>query len=291
MPHNHDHTAKNLKTAFFLNLGFSLIELVGGILTNSLAIVSDAIHDFGDSFVLALSWFAERISKRGKDSKFTFGYRRVSLVGALINAGVLLIGAVMVLREAIPRLWEPQQPDPVGMLALALLGILVNGLAVLRLRHEESLNSRMVFLHLMEDILGWTAIFVVSILMLFFDVPILDPILSILISIIILIAIYRILRQTMRIVLQGVPKNIDLDDVRKKITAIDGIETIHDLHLWTLDGEFNILTAHVVLEIDAKTSELLPLKTQIRSTLQNLGIQHVTMEFETFDEACDHLNC
>ncbi len=291
MSRGHDHTTKNLKTAFFLNLGFSLIELVGGILTNSLAIISDAVHDFGDSFILSLSWLAERVSHRGGDSRFTFGYRRVSLVGALINAGVLLIGAVMVLREAIPRLWAPQQPDPVGMLALAVLGILVNGFAVLRLRHEESLNSRMVFLHLMEDVLGWLAIFVASILMLFFDVPILDPILSILISTIILIAIYRILRQTMRIVLQGVPKDFDLDEVRKKITTINGIETIHDLHLWTLDGEFNILTAHVVLETDTKTSELLSLKTTIRSTLKDLGIQHVTIEFETFDEACDEINC
>ncbi|MEZ4848186.1 MAG: cation diffusion facilitator family transporter [Bacteroidia bacterium] len=179
--HNHDHAhhqhhgTGNIKVAFFLNLGFTLIEIVGGILTNSVAIISDAIHDLGDSLSLGLSWYFQSLSGKKGDAQFSFGYQRFSLLGAVINSIVLVIGGILVLQEAIPRLWEPTQPHAEGMIYLAILGIVVNGAAVLRLRKGSSINEEVVFSPL-EDA-GMGSRLIAAIVMQFINTPILDPLL------------------------------------------------------------------------------------------------------------------
>lgn len=295
MSHNHEHhqhhPTGNIRTAFFLNLFFTLIEIVGGILTNSVAILSDALHDFGDSISLGLSWYFQKLSKKKRDQNFTFGYRRFSIFGAIINSIVLVIGSLFIIIVSFPRLLNPQQPNAEGMIILAILGILVNGAAVLKLKKGTSLNEKVVSLHLMEDVLGWVAVLVASIVMTFQNIPILDPVLSLLIAAYILFNVFKNLKGALKIILQAIPSNIDLGRLEKKIASLNGINGVHDTHLWTMDGEYNVLTIHIVLEENKDLEGLASLKQAIRDELHEEHIQHITIEFETKDEQCVHADC
>ena len=295
--HNHDHShhhhqgTGNIKVAFFLNLGFTLIEIVGGILTNSVAIISDAIHDLGDSLSLGLSWYFQSLSKKKSDAKFSFGYQRFSLLGAVVNSMVLVIGGILVLQEAIPRLWEPTQPDAEGMIYLAILGILVNGAAVLRLRKGSSINEEVVSLHLLEDVLGWIAVLIAAIVMQFINAPILDPLLSILITAWVLWNVYRNLRKSFEIMLQAVPRDKDITELKEQIQEIPEISNVHDIHLWTLDGEKDIFTVHVKVEKVDDFNKQATVKVAIRQILAEKHIEHVTIEVESVEENCAQVDC
>lgn len=295
--HNHDHShhhhqgTSNIKLAFFLNLGFTIIEIVGGVLTNSVAIISDAIHDLGDSLSLGLSWYFQSLSKKKSDAKFSFGYQRFSLLGAVVNSMVLVIGGILVLQEAIPRLWEPPQPDAEGMIYLAILGILVNGAAVLRLRKGSSINEEVVSLHLLEDVLGWIAVLITAIVMQFIDAPILDPLLSIFITAWVLWNVYRNLRKSFSILLQAVPGDKDITGLKKQIQDIAEVSNVHDIHLWTLDGEKDIFTVHVKVEKVNDFDKQAAVKTAIRQILSEKQIEHVTIEVESIEEDCEQVDC
>ncbi len=286
-----NNSEKNISYAFFLNFGFTIIEIIGGFLTNSVAILADAVHDFGDSISLGLAWYLQKVSRKGSDHKYSYGYKRFSLLGAIINSVILLVGSVFILSETIPRIIQPQAPDVKGMFILAILGILVNGAAVIRLRKGNSINEKVVSLHLWEDVLGWIAILIGSVLMYFFDIPIVDPILSILISIYILIHVFRNIKISMRIILQGTPVEIDLNEVTKELLAFEDIEAIHDLHIWSVDGNYHVVTTHVVLNKALPMDQLATLKFKIREKLLELKIHHVTLEFETGDEICSLDTC
>lgn len=230
--HDHSHQATgNIRFAFFLNLGFTIIEIIGGLLTNSVAILSDALHDFGDSISLGLAWYFQKLSRKGSNARYTYGYKRFSLIGALANSLILVAGSLFILSETIPRLIHPQPANEKGMFVLAILGIAVNGLAVLRLKKGNSLNERVVSLHLLEDVLGWAAILVGSVLMFFFDWPFIDPLLSILISIYILVHVSQSIRESMRILLQATPESVDIRHIRERILLLPGISDVHDMHV------------------------------------------------------------
>lgn len=222
MSHHHHHhvdtSTGKIKTAFFLNFVFTIIEIIGGLLTNSMAILSDALHDLGDSLSLGLAWFLQKFSKKGTSESFSFGYRRFSLLAALINSIVLIVGSVFIITEAVPRLFNPPEPHAGGMLAVAVLGIIINGAAVFRLRGGDSMNQKVLSWHLLEDVLGWAAVLFVSILMLFFDLPVLDPLASIGITIFILYNVIKNLVQTMKLFLEAVPADVDLKGSLKKST-------------------------------------------------------------------------
>ena len=283
---NQNSDVKNIKTAFFLNLSFTIIEIIGGIVTNSVAILSDAVHDLGDSFTLGLSWYFQKLSKKPRSNVFTYGYKRFSLLGAIINSLILLVGSVVILLHAIPRLLQPQKPDVTGMILLAIIGVFINGLAVLRLRKGSSINERVVSLHLMEDVLGWIAVLVGAVIMYFIDAPIIDPILSIGITLYIFFNVFRNMRESLRIILQGSPVKISIDEVKKVLLSLTYVDSIHDLHVWSVDGEFNILTIHIVLNKDFTIFYLQELKKDIRRSMLNLGVQHCTIEFELINEEC-----
>ena len=289
--HHHNESEKNISYAFFLNLGFTIIEIIGGLLTNSVAILSDAIHDFGDSISLGLAWYLQKVSKKQSDNKYSYGYRRFSLLGAIINSVILLVGSILILSETIPRIIHPQEPDVQGMFILAILGIAVNGAAVIRLRKGSSLNEKVVSLHLWEDVLGWVAILIGSVIMYFFDVPVIDPILSVLISIYILIHVFRNINTSMRIILQGTPVEINIEDIKKELLSFAEVSEIHDLHLWSIDGNYHVVTTHVVIKEALPMEQLATLKTKIRLKLEELNIQHATIEFETKDEICCLESC
>ncbi|MDR1582164.1 MAG: cation diffusion facilitator family transporter [Prevotellaceae bacterium] len=290
--HEHAHENSNIGIAFFLNLTFSLIEVVGGYLTNSVAIFSDALHDFGDSFSLALAWYFQKLSKKSRDSGYSYGYRRFSLLGALINSVVLLIGSIFVISESINRLVSPEIADAKGMLILAIFGIIINGIAMLKLKKGHSLNERTVSLHLMEDVLGWAAVLVASVVMIFVKIPVLDPILSLGIACYILFNIYNNLRDTLRVILQGTPENIDGEEIERTLLNIEGIESLHDLHLWTMDGEFNISSIHIVVGTNQDNSGITEIKNQVKKVMKQFNIQHSTVEVEQSEEYCEYRdNC
>ncbi|WP_313382287.1 cation diffusion facilitator family transporter [Proteiniphilum saccharofermentans] len=289
--HHHDHhyghtDVKNIRAAFFLNLSFTIIELVGGLITNSVAILSDAVHDLGDSFSLGLSWYFQKVAKRPRTKEYTYGYKRFSLLGAVINSVVLLVGSILILTHAIPRLFNPQHPDVKGMLLLAVLGVIINGMAVLRLRKGSSINERVVSLHLLEDVLGWLAVLVGAGIMYFVDAPFIDPLLSILISLYILYNVYRNIRQSLRIILQGSPSHLDMEEVKRSLLEIGEVQDVHDLHAWSVDGEYNVMTVHVVLRSALPMEAQHRLKLEIRDKLLSMGVQHCTIEFEVADEEC-----
>lgn len=287
MAHDHAHHSGNIRMAFFLNLIFTVVELVGGVWTNSTAILADALHDLGDSFTLGLSWYFENVSRRGRTARFSYGYRRFSLLGALVSAAVLLGASLFVLAESIPRLLHPTMPDARGMIVFALLGIGVNGMAVLRLRGSaQSLNARSVMLHLLEDVLGWIAVLVVSVVLLFRPLPILDPILSMVITLYVLYNVVRNLRRTLSIFLQAVPENVDVEVVEGALESLDGVESVHHTHVWSLDGEHHSLTAHVVVRSNATRDEVMGIKKACKRLLGSLHFTHQTIEIEYADEEC-----
>lgn len=286
--HAHDHgTISNIKVAFFLNLSFSIIEIIGGLLTNSVAILSDALHDLGDSFSLGLSWYFQKTSKKKRDAKYSYGYRRFSLLGAIINSLVLLLGSFFIISESIKRLVSPEQADAKGMFILAIIGIVVNGVAVLRLKKGSSLNERAVSLHLFEDVLGWVAVLIASIVMMFVDVPILDPLLSLGIACFILFNVYKNIREILKVVLQGTPENVDAEKLDKEINKIKGVCSIHDVHLWTMDGQYNISSMHVVVNSGLSQDDIAKLKQNIKEKLYKLNVQHATLEIEQKNEKDD----
>jgi cobalt-zinc-cadmium efflux system protein len=293
-PHTHPHQGQikaNILFAFWLNTGFALLEVAGGLFTNSVAILSDALHDFGDSLSLGLAFYFQRKSVKKSDPFFSYGYKRFSLLGAFINSLVLIVGSVFILQEAVRRLTHPEPANAKGMLVLSVIGIAVNGIAMLRLRSGSSINERVVSLHFLEDVLGWVAVLIGSVVMLFARVPILDPLLSILIAAFILFNVYKNLRQAFRIILQGIPDNVDVGAIRKKIKSLNGITDIHDMHTWTMDGHYNIMTLHLVVKEGTSPSNLERLKQEVRMQLEGLNIQHVTIETESEDQVCELKEC
>ena len=279
--HDHGHGSdRRIATAFALNLFFALVEIAGGLWTNSLAVLSDALHDLGDSVALGLTWHFSRISQRKGDETFTFGYRRFSLLGALVMALVLFGGGFVVLFEAIPRLMSPEASDPRGMIYLAIGGILVNGLAALRMRGGRGLSERIVTWHFVEDVLGWIAVLIAGVAMSITRIAILDPVLSILITFYVLWNVGRRLKETLVILLQGMPKGLTMSGIQGTIRGVRGVCDVHHTHIWSLDGQRHVLTTHVVAD-GARTLEgTAELRGAIREALKPLGIVHTTIEVE-----------
>jgi len=285
--HHHHTTTDNIKIAFALNLGFALLELIGGLAINSVAILSDALHDLGDSISLGLAWFFEKFSNRESDEKYPYGYGRFSLLSALINAIVLVLGSYIILSEAIKRLLEQEPTQPLGMIGFALLGILVNGAAALRLRNEESQNAKIVGWHLMEDVIGWIAVLIGGILMLLFGLPFIDPVLAIILSIYVLYNVLKNLKETLGLFLQRTPKNVDMDLIKGELCNCANVSSAHDTRVWSLDGERHVLSTHLVIAEDASKEDILRIKRECKESLYAVAnLSHITIEVEYPGESC-----
>ena len=282
MAHNHIHlhsegTGRNILSAFFINLTFTIISLTGGWLTNSMAIISDSIHDLGCTVSIALAWVFERIAGHKPTSHFTFGYRRFTLLGAFVNAFILLSGSAVVLYESIGRMAHPEEVNAEGMLWFALLAILFKGLAVWRTWKGSSVNQRMVSLHLLGDCLGWVAVLLGSIVMLFVEIPLLDPILSVCISLYILYNVVHNLIVAFRIVLEGVPADVNYKALKAEVAALSGIAEINELRVWSLDNEHHAAEVHLTTAL-ATLDEIEVLKESLRTTLEKYGVMMSTIE-------------
>ncbi len=302
MTHHHSHSHHDhqvdrhyspLAIVFWLNFIFSIFEFFGGIWINSVAVQSDALHDFGDSITFGLAYFMEKLSKKPASTHFSYGFQRLSLFSALISAGILISGSVFILTSATEKLLNSDQnlPNLQGMVFFSIVGILVNGTAAYRVYSGRTLNEKILTWHLLEDVLGWTAILFSTSIMYVWPAPMLDPILSILITIIILFGVWRNTQEAFRIFLQGVPKHLNIEKIKNEIKKNNDIIDIHDIHIWSLDGEQHVLTLHVVLKKLLSPEQSTSLKHKIKSELQSHGKIHVTMEIETEEEFCDTKNC
>lgn len=288
--HNHnsqDETnSRRIGLVFLLNFGFTIIEFIGGLLTNSTAIMADAVHDLGDSLSLGSAWLLSRWGQKTANNEFTYGYRRLTLFGAFLNSIVLIAGFIWVLTQAIPRLSDPVMPVTEGMLALAILGVTINGLAAYRISKGSTMNEKVLNWHLLEDVLGWVAVLLVSVILQFVDWPILDPLLSVGFTLFILVNVIRNLWATGKIFLQAVPDKTLHDEIRHKLLNIDGISDIHHQHLWSLDGEQHVLTAHLVIEGSLENGRYNSIKDSVAETLKPFSLAHTTIEIELKQEYC-----
>lgn len=292
MAHHHHHThdkdmaSERLGLVFILNFCFTIIEFIGGIITNSTAILADAVHDLGDTISLGMAWLLNKLGGKQADSQFTYGYRRLSLAGAFINAIVLILGSAWILYEAIPRLWAPEMPMVDGMMLLAIFGIVVNSYAAFKLSKGKTLNERVLNWHLLEDVLGWVAVLIVAIVLQFFDWPILDPLLSIAFTLFILYNVLRHLFETARLFFQAAPDRSSVEKVTATLKQLPHVTEVHHLHFWSLDGEHHVLTAHLVLATDIDSQQRRELKLAIDAALLPYQLSHTTIELELPGEAC-----
>ena len=280
-------TDKNILVAFLLNLGFSIFEIIGGVLTNSIAIISDAFHDFIDAFSIGLSYFLERKSKKKADYKYTYGYIRYSVLGALITTTFLLVGSIIVIIGAVDRLFNRADINYNGMIIISIIGIVVNFIAAYKTREGDSLNQKSVNLHMLEDVLGWVIVFIGSILMKFTDITYIDSIMSIIIAIYILIHALENLKSVLDLFLVKTPKNVDIDALKKELLKVKNVSDIHHIHIWSMDGVNNYATIHAVIN----TKDFEKVKKDLKAELKVHGIIHSTIEIEAKDSKCDELDC
>ncbi len=287
----HDkHEQSNIAIAFALNAVFTIIEIIGGILTNSIAILSDAVHDLGDTFSLGFAWYAEGLAHRKPDSKFTYGYKRFPVLAALVNSVFLLAASVFVLSQAVPLLFTPEKVNETGMIWLAILGIIFNGAAVLKLRGGSSLNQRVVRLHLLEDTLGWMAVLVGAIIMKFTGFGWIDPLLGVLIAFYIIYNALKNLKDALRIFLQAFPDNANREELEASLLSISGIESLHDIRTWSIDGTTHVYTLHIVTSPGIRSGDYPLLKQKVRDRLALSGFEYVTIEIDGYDEYCELKN-
>ena len=281
---------KRVGFAAFFNVCFTFIELIGGFWTNSLAILSDALHDFGDSIALISSWFFERGAKKSPDLNRTFGYQRLSIFSAILSSSILIGGSLIIIVQAIPRLFNPQLVNSFGMLGIAIMGIVFNGIGFLLLKKGESLNEKVLSWHLLEDVLGWFGILIGGIIIYIWDFNVIDPLITIGLTMFILYNVLKNLREVINILLQGVPKHINLEAVKKEIISLKGIIGIHDVHIWSLEGETDIFTSHIVLDDKTLKNQSEKIKSKIKKILEKNHIEHSTIELES-EYKCSGMVC
>lgn len=277
---------RNILIAFILNLSFSVFEFFGGIFTGSVAIISDAIHDLGDATSIGVSYFLERKSKNQPDENYTFGYARYSVIGGFITTLILVIGSVLTVYNAINRIITPVEINYNGMILFAVVGVCVNFFAAFFTRKGESINQKAVNLHMLEDVLGWIVVLFGAIVMRFTDFALIDPIMSICVSAFILYNAVRNLKEIADLFLEKTPQKIKIAEIENHMKEIDGVIDVHHIHIWSMDGQYNYATMHIVT--DGNPHEV---KERVRDELLEHGIKHVTIELETSAETCHEKTC
>lgn len=279
-------TEKNILIAFLLNLSFSIFEFLGGAFTGSVAIISDAIHDLGDAASIGLSYVLERKSRGKPDDTYTYGYVRYSVLGSVITTVILLFGSIMVIYNAVRRLFVPVAINYNGMIAFSVVGVVLNLIAAYITRDGKSMNQKAVNLHMLEDVLGWIVVLIGAVVMRFTDIAIIDPLMSIGVAVFILYHAVRNLKEVIDIFLEKIPSGISIEEIREHICKIDGVLDVHHIHIRSIDGQSNSATMHVVTDADAHT-----IKHLVREELSEHGIAHATLELEEPGEECHESNC
>ena len=279
-------TERNILIAFILNLFFSIFEFVGGIFTGSVAILSDAIHDIGDAASIGISYFLERKSKKQPDSNYTYGYLRYSVLGSIITTLILLFGSAAVIYNAVLRIITPAEINYNGMIIFAVFGVAVNFIAAMVTKDGGSLNQKAVNLHMLEDVLGWAVVLVGAVVMRFTDFSIIDPILSIAVAAFILINAIKNLKEILDLFLEKIPHGIEIEEIKEHLLEIEGVLDVHHIHIWSMDGQNNYATMHIVTNENSGD-----IKHKVRHELSEHNIGHATLEIEAEGENCHEQNC
>ena len=263
--------------AFFLNLSYAIVEFIAGGVFGSSAVLADSVHDLGDAIAIGVSAFLETISNREEDSHYTLGYKRFSLLGALVTAVILMTGSVLVILENITKLFHPQAVNDEGILWLGIIAVSVNVIASLVVRKGKTKNESILSLHFLEDTLGWMAVILMAIVLRFTDWYILDPLLSLVISIFILSKAIPRFWSTLKIFLDAVPEGVDIKQVKSDLEQLDHVASINQLNLWTMDGLEKNAIVHVCLK---EIEQMEVCKKSIRTLLKNYGFQNITIEVD-----------
>ena len=263
--------------AFFLNLSYALVEFIAGGVFGSSAVFADSVHDLGDAIAIGISALLETISNREEDRQYTLGYKRFSLLGALVTAVILMIGSVLVILENITKIVHPQPVNDEGILWLGIIAVTINVLASLVVRKGKTKNESILSLHFLEDTLGWLAVILMAIILRFTDWYILDPLLSLVISIFILSKAIPRFWSTLKIFLDAVPEGVDIQQVKSDLEQLEHVASINQLNLWTMDGLEKNAIVHVCLK-EVEQMELC--KQSIRSKLKDCGFQNITIEVD-----------
>lgn len=279
-------TEKNILFAFILNLAFSLFEFIGGIFTGSIAILSDAVHDLGDAVSIFVALVFEKKSKKQPDEKYSYGYARYAVIGGVITTLILLLGSVLVIYHAILRLINPKDIHYNGMIIFAIVGVCVNLFATFLTREGDSINQKAVNLHMLEDVLGWGIVLIGAIVIKFTDISILDPLMSIGVATFILITAVKNLRPPLAVFLEKTPQSVHIQELKNRLSQIDGVQDVHHIHVWSMDGYCNYATMHIVTNGNPHD-----IKDKVRTELKKQGIAHATLELEEEGEPCHEKNC
>ena len=279
-------TEKNILIAFILNLSFSIFEFIGGTFTNSVAIVSDSIHDIGDAISIGISYFLEKKSKKQPDATYTYGYARYSVIGSVIITLILLFGSLMVIVNAVGRIINPVEINYNGMIIFAVIGVIVNFGAAYLTKEGDSLNQKAVNLHMLEDVLGWVVVLIGAVVMRFTDISVIDPVMSVAVAVFILVNAIKNLKEVLDLFLEKTPHGISVEEIKAHVSEIEGVLDVHHIHIWSMDGHNNYATMHVVTEEEPHS-----IKHKIRDELKEHGISHATLELEGKDEGCHDEHC
>ena len=263
--------------AFFLNLSYAIVEFIAGGIFGSSAVLADSVHDLGDAIAIGISAFLETISNREEDRQYTLGYKRFSLLGALVTAVILIIGSILVILENITKLFNPQPVNDEGILWLGVIAVSINVLASLVVRKGKTKNESILSLHFLEDTLGWLAVILMAIILRFTDWYILDPILSLVISIFILTKAIPRFWSALKIFLDVVPEGVETGDLEKDLEALINVKSVNQLSIWSMDGLENNAIIHLCLE---DWEQMIATKNQVRQLLEERGIQNITIEVD-----------
>ena len=276
--HHHKKAGENLAFVFFMNLAFNIIVIVGGLATNSMAILADCIHDLSDTISIALAWVLERVAQKDSTDKYSYGYQRFSVLGAVIISIFVIIMAFVILSEAIPRLFSPEGVDAGGMLVVAIVGIIFKSISVYRLHDGETFNEKAILFHQLGDVFEWVAILILSVVLMFWDgAPYLDPFVSIGIALWLIFNLGRNLYKSVEVLLQKTPNYFDVDEFKSKILTIDGVNDIDDFHMWSLDGIDSVMTLKVNVDFGKDVEDI---KKQIYTISNNYHVVDITIEFD-----------
>ena len=283
--------SKRLFISFVLNFIFTIFEFVGGVITNSIALISDSIHDLGDSISIGLAIFLEKKAEKKPDQLYTYGYKRYSLLGGFISSFILVIGSVFVLTEAIPRMLNPEPIDSLNLIWFAVVGVIINGIAAINANKGSSISEKVISLHLFEDVLGWIALLIGAFFMHFFQIFLIDSILSILFTLYILTHVLKNIRQIFQVFLEKAPMEPTYQLIEQTCLKNPNIQSIHHVHHWSLEGENSLITMHAVLKKEVDLNQIIDIKNDLHHHLHEIGIMHSTIEFEVEGEDCLDEDC
>lgn len=289
--HSHNVSGKNLFITIVLNIIITLSQIIGGIMSGSLALLSDALHNFSDVLALVLTYWTNKIAKKDKNNYKTFGYKRAEILATLFNSTTLIIIAIYLIIESINKFFNPQSIDSILVIGLGILSIILNAISVLLVKDDahNNMNVKAAYLHLVTDVMTSVAVVIGGVLMYYYNIFWIDPVISLLIAFYLIKASYFLLIESVNILMQGAPSNIDIKDIKKNVETFDEVLNIHHLHIWRLDDHDIHLEAHVDFKENLLLEEVNQITSKIEKYLKSkYHISHITLQAEY--DCCENKN-